>query len=283
MWVTRSSDCSAVGDEPPERSCLAAIRAGLGMLAKVAALNAELSREFGISLEIGIGARYGPLVVGMMGHPSHLQFTVVGDAINMASRIEGANKALGTRFLVSEVLFNQVPQAPVAVRKTQAVLKGKQGTFQLVEAIGFAAPDAALLVQSTLGVLLQHQARFTEGLYQRLFESAPGAKALFSCNMETQGRMLSHMLPFLVYAMSRPETMALGLQDLGRRHDGYGVVAEYYPAFRQAFLESARAVLGDEFSAPVERAWADIIDMIINSMLGKSTGIEGIPDRGRVG
>lgn len=58
--------------------------------------------------------------------------------------------------------------------------------------------------------------------------------------MESQGQMLSHMMQFLVHAMSRPEIMTLGLRDLGQRHDGYGVAAEYYPAFRQAFLESAR-------------------------------------------
>jgi class 3 adenylate cyclase len=41
----------------------------------------------------------------MMGHPSHRQFTVIGDAMNTARRIEDANKTLGTRFLVSEVLL----------------------------------------------------------------------------------------------------------------------------------------------------------------------------------
>ncbi len=132
------------------------------MLAALNDLNAELSDEFGTTLEIGIGAHVGPLIVGIMGHPDHRQFTVIGDAMNLASRIEGANKTLGTRFLMSEVLYNHVPQAPVEVRRAQAVLKGKRGTFQLVEAIGFAAPDSALLVQSTIGVLLQHQKRFTQ-------------------------------------------------------------------------------------------------------------------------
>jgi hemoglobin-like flavoprotein len=68
--------------------------------------------------------------------------------------------------------------------------------------------------------------------------------------------------------MSRPEIMTLGLHDLGRRHDGYGVAAEYYPAFRQAFLESARGVLGERHTPQVEKAWADTIDMIIASMRG---------------
>jgi hemoglobin-like flavoprotein len=191
---------------------------------------------------------------------------VVGDAINIASRIEDANKTLGTRFLVSQVLFDHIPQPPVEVRKTQAVLKGRHGAFPLVEPIGFAAPDTSLLVQSTIGVLMQHQARFTQDLYRRLFVLAPAAKALFRGDMDSQGQMLSHMMQFLVHAMSRPEIMKLSLRDLGRRHDAYGVAAEYYPAFRQAFLESAGGVMGERHTPEVEKAWGDTIDMIIASM-----------------
>jgi class 3 adenylate cyclase/hemoglobin-like flavoprotein len=255
-----------VGGDAPEKSCLDAVRAGLGMLEALNALNAELSTEFGTTLDIGIGAHYGPLVVGMMGHPKHRMFTVIGDAMNIASRIEGANKTLGTRFLVSEALFDRIPRAPVESRRAQVVLKGKEGTFPLVEVIGFAEPDATLLAQSTIGVLVQHQKRFTEHLYRRLFALAPGAQALFRGDMDSQGQMLAHMLHFLVYAMGRPETLTLGLRDLGRRHDAYGVAAEYYPAFRQAFLESARIVLGERHTPHVEKAWADTLDMIIRSM-----------------
>jgi adenylate cyclase len=255
-----------VGGDPPEKSCLDALRAGLGMIETLNDLNAELATEFGTTLAIGIGGHVGPLIVGMMGHPSHRQFTVIGDAMNTASRIEAANKTLGTRFLVSEVLFNHVPQAPVEGRRAQAVLKGTRGTFQLVEAIGFAAPDSALLVQSTVGVLLRHQTRFTKDLYRRLFAMAPAAEGLFRGDLEGQGLMLSHMLQFLVHAMSRPDTMTLGLRDLGRRHDDYGVTPEHYPAFRQAFLESARGILGDRLTPQVEKAWADTIDMIIKAM-----------------
>lgn len=204
----------------------------------------------------------------MMGHPDHRQFAVVGDAINVASRIQDTNKALGTRFLMSQALFDQVPQAPLQVRRTQAVLKGKHGVFQLVEVIGFAAPDATLLVQSTIGVLMQHQKRFTRELYRRLFALTPAAERLFRGDMQSQGEMLAHMMQFLVHAVGRPDIMTLALRDLGRRHDAYGVAPEYYPAFRRAFLESARGVLGDKHTLQVEKAWADTIDMIIESMRG---------------
>jgi class 3 adenylate cyclase/hemoglobin-like flavoprotein len=260
-----------VGGDPTEKSCLDAIRAGLGMLAALKDLNMELEHEFATRLDIGVGAHVGPLIAGMLGHPDHRQFTVVGDAINVASRIESANKTLGTSFLMSETLFNHVPHAPVEVRRTQAMLKGKHGAFQLVEVIGFAEPDSALLVQCTIGVLLQEQKRFTQNLYRRLFELAPSAQALFHGDMENQGRMLSHMIEFLVRAMSRPEIMTLGLQDLGQRHDRYGVTREHYPAFRQAFLESARDVLGERHTPQVEKAWADTIDRIIATMRGPAS------------
>jgi hemoglobin-like flavoprotein len=80
--------------------------------------------------------------------------------------------------------------------------------------------------------------------------------------------MLAHMVQFLVHTMSRPEIMTLGLRDLGRRHVGYGVAPEYYPAFRRAFLESAREVLGERHTPHVEKAWADTIDTIVETMLG---------------
>lgn len=255
-----------VGGDPPEKSCLDAIRAGMGMLSAVGDLNAELANEFATRLEIGVGAHFGPLIVGMLGHPDHRQFTVVGDVINVCSRIESANKTLGTRFLMSEALFDQVPLAPVEVRRTQVVLKGKHGAFQLMEVLGFAAPDAALLVQSTVGVLLLHQQRFTQALYRRLFALAPSAQRLFHGDMDRQGRMLTHMIEFLVHAMSRPDIMKLGLRELGRRHDRYGVAPEHYPAFRQAFLDAARDVLADRHTPQVEKAWADTIDMIIGAM-----------------
>ncbi len=257
----------ASGD-PPAKSCLNAIRSGLGMLDAVGTLNAQLSKEFGVVLEIGVGAHFGPLIAGMMGHPGHRQFTVVGDAINLASRIESANKTLGTRFLVSEALFEQIPDAPVEVRRAQVVVQGKHGPIRLLETIGFAEPDTGLLVQSTIGVLLEHQRGFTKELYRRLFELAPDAQALFRSDMESQGQMLSHMLQFLVHSMSRPEMMSAGLRELGRRHDGYGVTPEQYPAFRQAFLESARMTLGEKYTAHVERAWAETIDEIIEAMRG---------------
>jgi len=75
------------------------------------------------------------------------------------------------------------------------------------------------------------------------------------------------MLQFFVYAMSRPDTMKLGLRSLGRRHAAYGVPPGYYPFFRQAFLDAVRVILGERHTPQVENAWAGAMDEIIQSML----------------
>ena len=180
-----------------------------------------------------------------------------------------ANKTLGTRFLVSEVLFNQVPQALVEVRRAQAVLKGKLGTFPLVEAIGFAAPDSALLVQSTIGILFCNTKNGSRRISIRVCLQLLPRKSPLSWRHGEPGQDALRHAPISCARHESPRYHYARLtRFLGRRHDGYGVAAEHYPAFRQAFLESARGIFGEKHTPQVEKAWADMIDMITKTMLG---------------
>jgi class 3 adenylate cyclase len=78
-----------------------AVRAALQMLDSMEALNARL-RERGLpELEMGIGVATGPVVVGTLGATQRVEYAVIGDTVNTASRLEGLNKELGTRLLLS--------------------------------------------------------------------------------------------------------------------------------------------------------------------------------------
>lgn len=249
-----------------EKSCLGAVRAGLGMMHALQALNGQIREEFGIELGIRIGAHFGPLIVGALGHPARREFSVIGDAINMASRIERANEALGTTFLASEELFARLPDTVRAGRRAHVALKGKQGLHPLVEIAGFHVPDAELLVQQTARRLLSEGERFARTFYERLFERAPAVRNLFSGDMAAQGRMIVQMLQMAVYGFSRFTELIPGLVALGRNHVRYGVHASHFEAFRDAFRDTVRIVLGEACTPASEAAWGIAIDRILQAM-----------------
>ena len=83
---------------PCERHAASAIEAALDILALTAA------RTFGpgVQLMVRIGINTGPMVCGLLGSPDRLLYTVIGDEVNLASRLEALNKTYGTRIIVSE-------------------------------------------------------------------------------------------------------------------------------------------------------------------------------------
>ena len=250
-----------------EQTCRAAVRAGLGMLDALESLNDLIEKEFGARFQVGIGVHYGPVIIGQIGHPSHQQFGVIGDTVNVASRIETMNKTLGTRFLVSgPVVANLPPDTLVTGQCTSTVLKGKQQASTLFEITGFTEPDSTLLVQQTIGAVLSDTDRFTEIFYRRLFACAPHMRAMFPDDMTAQANKLAQMLETLAYAVGRPAQFALGLENLGKRHIDYGIEAVHYEAFVQPFLETIEEVLGQACKPDVAEAWQAFIDNILHLM-----------------
>jgi adenylate cyclase len=83
---------------PCVRHAANAIDAALDILALTA------SRTFGpgVRLTVRIGINTGPMVCGLLGTPDRLLYTVIGDEVNLAARLEGLNKTYGTRIIVSE-------------------------------------------------------------------------------------------------------------------------------------------------------------------------------------
>ena len=78
------------------------MRAALDMRAKLVELNAWREQHGEPPLRIGIGLHTGVVAAGMLGGTKQHEYTIIGDAVNVASRVEGLTKALGVDILVSE-------------------------------------------------------------------------------------------------------------------------------------------------------------------------------------
>ncbi|WP_320041712.1 adenylate/guanylate cyclase domain-containing protein [uncultured Desulfobacter sp.] len=90
--------------EDPD-SCLNAVRTALEMFSELHALNREIKENFR-QLEMSVGINYGELVAGFMGSEAHLNYTVVGDTVNVAQRIESL--ADPNRILVSDAVWKKI-------------------------------------------------------------------------------------------------------------------------------------------------------------------------------
>jgi len=91
-------------------------------------------------LKMGIGVHYGPVVAGNIGTMEHAQYTIIGDTVNLASRIESSTKDLGTDVLVSRAAKDAAgPSAPALFPMGMLVVRGRD---EAVEVFSFTEAPA---------------------------------------------------------------------------------------------------------------------------------------------
>jgi class 3 adenylate cyclase len=121
--------------------CIPAFRAARNMLELVSRLNAELIREGEVPISIGIGLLTGDAVVGNMGSAARYNYTAIGDAVNVASRLEGLTKEVDWPLVCSVAVFNKLDERAGFVKLGARAIKGHQP----VEVYGWRPDDAAVL------------------------------------------------------------------------------------------------------------------------------------------
>ena len=107
-----------------------AVEAGLAMLASVEGVNRELRAELGENapaLSIGVGINSGVCVVGNMGSTRRFDYSVLGDAVNYASRLEGASKSCAVPLLLGETTATQLATTLRPVLVDRISVKGRSG------------------------------------------------------------------------------------------------------------------------------------------------------------
>jgi adenylate cyclase len=131
------------------RHALAACTASVRCQTVLRALRQKWQTEGKPALTARIGLNTGEVVLGNIGSETRLNYTVIGDAVNVASRLEGLNKHYGTEILLSESTYREAGTGVVARPLDWVSVKGKKQAFLAYELLGMRGevePDAAEMI-----------------------------------------------------------------------------------------------------------------------------------------
>ncbi|MDX6766630.1 MAG: adenylate/guanylate cyclase domain-containing protein [Candidatus Methylacidiphilales bacterium] len=127
----------------PVEDAQRAVRSALEMVTLAGELNSRWTAEGKPPFQIGIGLNFGEVVVGNIGATQRREFTVIGDAVNLASRIEGLTKHYRARVLVGESLAGMLEGAFILRSVGRMVVKGKTKSVGIYAVLAENGSEAA--------------------------------------------------------------------------------------------------------------------------------------------
>ena len=113
-----------------------AVRACLRMRETLARLNSAKLAEGKEPLRIGMALHRGEVVAGNIGSPRQMEYTVIGDAVNLCSRLESLTKELKTDFIISDEIYRSVENLVVVESPPPVTVKGKSSILQVHKVLG---------------------------------------------------------------------------------------------------------------------------------------------------
>jgi adenylate cyclase len=114
-----------------------AAETALEMIHRLKALRKESSQKGIEKLEVGIGLNTGQVTVGNLGSQNFMEYTVIGDTVNLGSRLEGLNKVYGTSIIVGENTAKRLDSQFVLRELDLVKVKGKEDAVAIFELVGF--------------------------------------------------------------------------------------------------------------------------------------------------
>ncbi len=125
-------------DDDPDR----AVRAAIDMMVQLNALNIQRAKDGKMPLDHGMGVNTDNVVSGNIGSPKRMDYTVIGDGVNLAARIESACKQYGAHILISEFTHKAV-KATYRTREVDLVIvKGKTEPVSIFEVLDYHTDES---------------------------------------------------------------------------------------------------------------------------------------------
>jgi len=165
--------------EGPQHDCTNALKAALAMRAELVKLNTRWKAENRHPLKIGIGINRGNVIVGNIGAPQRMEFTVIGDTVNTASRLEGVTKQYKLDLVVSatfaEMVKDEFALQTLGLVRPPGKSHGVKIFHPMAELSGFSQENKDWLAAYEKGMDLYFDKKFSEALpiFEKCHELKP--------------------------------------------------------------------------------------------------------------
>lgn len=160
----------------PYRACAVAI----DMIKELAKFNVRHEAKGHSALEVGIGINTGMMTVGNIGSQKRFDYTVIGDEVNLASRLEGLTKYFGVDIIISKSTLESCAKNKFAVRAlARVIVKGKDIPVEVYELIGFSSEldkntkESLLLWEKAIDSFMKNELKQALAIFQEYSSSYP--------------------------------------------------------------------------------------------------------------
>ena len=124
----------------PATACRQAMRAAAMVASNIEYMNHEFASELQEPLQFGMGIHGGEVIIGDIGFRDHTVFTALGDAVNVAARLQEMTKVLNCTVIVSEDVCSKAGIKPEGLRRDEVAIRGRDQVMAI-----FATGDATSL------------------------------------------------------------------------------------------------------------------------------------------
>lgn len=250
-----------------------AIRSCLRMFDQLKKFNQEMKDRFNFTFDIRLGMHAGNVIYGDIGHSEFKSQTVLGDVVNVASRLEALNKKTNTKFLVSDVIYNAIQSCLSIDKKVITKLRGKSESMTAYSVTGFKQNDPILLIQKYFDQLNVESPQWFQNFENEL-EGIRNQNPRTIQNLEketSEERNLFDTFERIIEKLGNPVALKNEITRLAKFYQSIAFsndeITELVPILLRSMKESSPSLWNETIDAYQKQVWTEITIQVIETKI----------------